>query len=122
MGCEMHLLDQRSMVRLQDLIAKAAPWPVKTSCSGAKVCVPAAENPGMAHEQPKPPQNDAIRAEARALEDSVRAIRRAQGKRNPEDCVPGSAESSAVMEAFVRDVGRVLALDMLEREKGKDID
>lgn len=24
-GCEMHLLDQRSMVRLQDLIAKAAP-------------------------------------------------------------------------------------------------
>ncbi|WP_245639799.1 hypothetical protein [Paraburkholderia heleia] len=115
-------LKSRQSMRLQDLIAKAAPWPIKTSCSGAKVCVPAAENPGMAHEQPKPPQNDPIRAEARALEDSIRTIRRAQGKRNPEDCVPGSPESSAVMEAFVRDVGRVLALDMLAREKDKDID
>ncbi|MCP3726488.1 hypothetical protein M3I53_25725 [Paraburkholderia sp. CNPSo 3272] len=76
----------------------------------------------MAHEQPKPPQDDPIRAEARALEASIRAIRQAQGKRNPEDCVPGSQESFAVMEAFVRDVGRVLALDMLEREKGNDID
>ncbi|MCP3710148.1 hypothetical protein M3I54_24810 [Paraburkholderia sp. CNPSo 3274] len=72
----------------------------------------------MAHEQPKPPQNDPIWAEARALEASIRAIRRAQGKRNPEDCVPGSPECLAVMEAFVRDVGRVLALDM--RELGKD--
>ncbi|MEX3951597.1 hypothetical protein AB4Y40_28060 [Paraburkholderia sp. EG287B] len=76
----------------------------------------------MAHEQPKPPQDDPIWAEARALEASIRAIRRAQGRRNPEDCVPGSPESFAVMEAFVRDVGRVLALDMLEREKGNDID
>ncbi|MCP3718918.1 MULTISPECIES: hypothetical protein [unclassified Paraburkholderia] len=76
----------------------------------------------MAHEQPKPPQDDPIWAEARALEASIRAIRRAQGKRNPEDCVPGSPESLAIMEAFVRDVGRVLALDMLEREKGNDID
>ncbi|MEX3939363.1 hypothetical protein AB4Y44_07365 [Paraburkholderia sp. BR10937] len=76
----------------------------------------------MAHEQPKPPQDDPIWAEARALEASIRAIRRAQGKRNPEDCVPGSPGSFAVMEAFVRDVGRVLALDMLEREKGNDID
>ncbi|MEM5424391.1 hypothetical protein [Paraburkholderia ferrariae] len=76
----------------------------------------------MAHEQPKPPQEDPIRAEARALEGSIRAIRRAQGKRNPEDCVPGSPESIAVMEAFVRDVGRVLALDMLEHEKNNDSD
>ncbi|WP_211254081.1 hypothetical protein [Paraburkholderia nodosa] len=76
----------------------------------------------MAHEQPKPPQDDPIWAEARALESSIRAIRRAQGKRNPEDCVPGSPESLAIMEAFVRDVGRVLALDMLERGKGNDID
>ncbi|HKT90685.1 MAG TPA: hypothetical protein VJS18_00795 [Paraburkholderia sp.] len=77
----------------------------------------------MAHEQPKPPQDDPIRAEARALEASIRAIRRAQGKRNPEDCVPGSPESLAVMEAFVRDVGRVLALDMrdLEKDDGSDL-
>ncbi len=51
------------------------------------------------------------------MEASIRAIRRAQGKRNPEDCVPGSAECLAVMEAFVRDVGRVLALEMREHEK-----
>ena len=77
----------------------------------------------MAHEQPKPPQDDPIRAEARALEASIRAIRRAQGKRNPEDCVPGSPESLAIMEAFVRDVGRVLALDMrdLEKDDGSDL-
>ncbi|QGZ58499.1 hypothetical protein [Paraburkholderia acidiphila] len=76
----------------------------------------------MAHEQPKPPPHDPIWAEARALEASIRAIRRAQGKMNPEDCVPGSLESLAVMEAFVRDVGRVLALDMREREKEDDSD
>ncbi|WP_321964450.1 hypothetical protein [Paraburkholderia sp. J7] len=76
----------------------------------------------MAHEQPKPPPNDPIWAEARALEASVRAIRHAQGKLNPEDCAPGSPECLAIMEAFVRDVGRVLALDMLEREKEDDSD
>ena len=50
----------------------------------AKVCEPAAENPCMAHEQPAFPENDPIWDEARALEASIRAIRRAQGKRNPE--------------------------------------
>ena len=76
----------------------------------------------MAHEQPHPPKDDPIWAEARALEASIRAIRRAQGKKNPEDCVPGSPECLAIMEAFVRDVGRVLALDMREHEKDGDSD
>ncbi|WP_321814705.1 MULTISPECIES: hypothetical protein [unclassified Paraburkholderia] len=64
----------------------------------------------MAHEHPKLPENDPIWAEARALEASIRAIRRAQGKRNPEDFASDDPECIEVMEEFVRDVGRVLAL------------
>ncbi|WP_322049400.1 hypothetical protein [Paraburkholderia sp. J67] len=64
----------------------------------------------MAHEQPNLPENDPIWAEARALEASIRAIRRAQGKSNPEDFSPDDPACLEVMEAFVRDVGRVLAL------------
>jgi hypothetical protein len=74
----------------------------------------------MAHEQPQFPDNDPVWAQARALEASIRAIRRAQGKRNPEDFSPGTPECLAVMEAFARDVSRVLALDV--RDQGKDDD
>ncbi|QGZ66045.1 hypothetical protein [Paraburkholderia acidisoli] len=56
------------------------------------------------------PEDDPIWAEARALETSIRAIRRAQGKKNPEDFPPDSPECLEAMEAFVRDVGRILGL------------
>ncbi|WP_224039802.1 hypothetical protein [Paraburkholderia unamae] len=76
----------------------------------------------MAHEQPESPENDPVWAEARALEASIRAIRRAQGKRNPEDFSPGTPECLAIMEAFARDVSRVLALDFGEPAKDDDSD
>ncbi|MEM5314264.1 hypothetical protein [Paraburkholderia sp. JHI869] len=75
----------------------------------------------MAHEQPESPDNDPIWAEARALEASIRAIRRAQGKRNPEDFSAGTAECLAVMEEFARDVSRVLALGDLEKDDDSDL-
>lgn len=65
----------------------------------------------MACESPKHPENHSIWAEARALEASIRAIRRAQGKKNPEDFPPHSAECLAAMNEFVRDVCRVLEID-----------
>lgn len=64
----------------------------------------------MTHEHSKPSEDDPIWAEARALEASIRAIRRAQGKHNPEDFPPDSPQCMEAMDAFVRDVGRVLAL------------
>ena len=72
----------------------------------------------MAHEQPEFPYNDPVWAEARALEASIRAIRRAQGKRNPGDFSPDTPECLAVVEEFARDVSRVLALDA--GDPGKD--
>ncbi|POR50740.1 hypothetical protein B0G62_108232 [Paraburkholderia eburnea] len=76
----------------------------------------------MTHEQPKLPDNDPVWAEARALEASIRAIRRAQGKRNPEDYAPDDPECIAAMEEFVRDVGRVLTLYAREAARGDDSD
>ena len=76
--------------------------------------------PCMTHEPPNFSGNDPVRDEARALEASIRAIRRAQGKRNPEDFPPGSPECLAIMEEFVRDVGRVRALDISNREGDDD--
>jgi hypothetical protein len=74
----------------------------------------------MAHQQHEFPENDPIWAEARALEASIRAIRRAQGKRNPEDFPSGRPESLAVMEEFARDISRVLVLDISDLEKDDD--
>ncbi|WP_063750569.1 hypothetical protein [Paraburkholderia bannensis] len=76
----------------------------------------------MAHEHSKLPENDPIWAEARALEASIRAIRRAQGKRNPEDFAPDDPDCIDAMEEFVRDVGRVLALYTQEAARGGDND
>ena len=65
----------------------------------------------MACEHPKYPENRSIWAEARALEASIRAIRKAQGKKNPEDFPPRSPECLVAMNEFVRDVCRVLGID-----------
>jgi hypothetical protein len=77
-----------------------------------KVRAAAAEIKGMAHEQPQYPDKYPIWAEARALEASIRAIRRAQGKKNPEDFPAGSPECTAAMDEFVRDVCRALEIDI----------
>lgn len=76
----------------------------------------------MAHEQPEFPKNDPIWVEARALEASIRAIRRAQRKRNPEDFPSDTPECLAVMEEFARDVSRVLALEIRDLDKDDDSD
>jgi hypothetical protein len=75
----------------------------------------------MARELPDYPGRLPIWAEARALEASIRAIRRAQGKKNPEDFPAGSPECTAAMDEFVRDVCRVLEIDIDTLDK-KDND
>ncbi|HVE09208.1 MAG TPA: hypothetical protein VNE00_18285 [Paraburkholderia sp.] len=45
---------------------------------------------------------------AMAIEHSVRAIRKAQGKKNPEDCVIRSPEWAAVEQDFLNDLARAL--------------
>jgi hypothetical protein len=74
----------------------------------------------MARKHPQYPENHPIWLEARALEASIRAIRRAQGKKNPEDFPPDSPECIAAMEAFVRDVCRALEIDISALEKDTD--
>ncbi|WP_213307519.1 hypothetical protein [Paraburkholderia sacchari] len=74
----------------------------------------------MACEPHEPPENHSIWAEARALEASIRAIRRAQGKKNPEDFPPHSPECLAAMNEFVRDVCRVLEIDLNEPDVEDD--
>jgi hypothetical protein len=39
-----------------------------------------------------------------ALENAVRATRKATGRKNPEDCVSGTPEWDAVTEDFVREL------------------
>jgi hypothetical protein len=76
----------------------------------------------MTRESPEPPEHPSIWAEARALEASIRAIRRAQGKKNPEDFPPHSPECHAAMNEFVRDVCRVLEVDLDEPDVEDDDD
>lgn len=76
----------------------------------------------MTHEHSKAPEDDPIWAEARALEASIRAIRRAQGKKNPEDFAPDSPQCIEAMDAFVRDVSRVLAMYARDPRGGDDDD
>ncbi|MCG5075444.1 hypothetical protein [Paraburkholderia tagetis] len=76
----------------------------------------------MACEPLEPPEYPSIWAEARALEASIRVIRRAQGKKNPEDFPPNSPECLAAMNEFVRDVCRVLEVDLDEPDVEDDDD
>ncbi|MGF6768837.1 hypothetical protein P3T18_001307 [Paraburkholderia sp. GAS199] len=46
--------------------------------------------------------------EAMALELTVRTLRHAQGKKNPEDVLYGSAEWDVISEDFVRDLYRAM--------------
>lgn len=94
----------------------SCPW-TSTLCQ-PKVRVAVAEIPAMARKHPDYPDKPPIWAEARALEASIRAIRRAQGKKNPEDFPAGSPECTAAMDEFVRDVCRALEIDI--NTLGKD--
>ncbi|GAB2885912.1 hypothetical protein GCM10027093_21220 [Paraburkholderia jirisanensis] len=51
---------------------------------------------------------------AMALEHAVRAIRKARGKKNPEDCVARSPEWAAVEEDFLNDLARACRSDPSE--------
>jgi hypothetical protein len=53
---------------------------------------------------PKVDRDDPMWDVAQVIENSVRAIRRARGKKNPEDCVPGSPELELVLNEFLSDV------------------
>ncbi|GAB2920845.1 hypothetical protein GCM10027093_69510 [Paraburkholderia jirisanensis] len=57
--------------------------------------------------QPTMPARDA----AMEVQKSVRANRKANGKKNPEDCVLFSDEWQAVEEEFTKDLSRALAGD-----------
>ncbi|MGO4326773.1 hypothetical protein AB4Z48_18260 [Cupriavidus sp. 2TAF22] len=50
------------------------------------------------------PYDHPLREEARNFEDSVRAIRKAKGLKNPEDCVRGTPEYDDVEEAFLTEM------------------
>jgi hypothetical protein len=66
---------------------------------------PAADNRGMESEKHLPLKRGTSRYdEAIALENSVRAIRRARGKHNPEDFAEGTPEWHAVIESFLIDL------------------
>lgn len=52
----------------------------------------------------KPNCNDPMWDAAQAIENSVRAIRKARGKKNPEDCVPGSAEHEVILDEFLNNM------------------
>jgi hypothetical protein len=59
-----------------------------------------------------PPQlerDDPMWDVAQVIENSVRAIRKARGKKNPEDCVPGSPEHELILNEFLSDVLTTLA-------------
>jgi hypothetical protein len=57
--------------------------------------------------EPSMPAHDA----AVEIEKSVRASRKANGKKNPEDCVLFSEEWQTVEEEFTKDLSRALAGD-----------
>ena len=59
---------------------------------------------------------------AQAVEGSVRAIRKACGKLNPEDCTPGTLEYEVVTMEFLDDCIRSLGGDPdADDEEGDDL-
>ena len=59
---------------------------------------------------------------AQAIEGCVRAIRKARGKLNPEDCTPGTIEYEAVTMDFIDDCIRSLGGDPDAEDDGADLD
>lgn len=66
----------------------------------------------MAHKPlPQFDKDHPIWEEARSFENSVRAIRKAKGKMNPEDCERGTPEFERIEEEFLTDLLRFLPED-----------
>jgi hypothetical protein len=61
-------------------------------------------------DKPTPP-DDPMWNVAQAIEGAVRAIRKARGKLNPDDCTPGTIEYEAVTMEFIDDCIRSLGGD-----------
>jgi hypothetical protein len=71
----------------------------------SKVLFRAAENSGMdTNNPPKLDRDDPMWDVAKGIEDTVRAIRKARGVKNPEDCPPGTPEHEAILQEFLLDV------------------
>ncbi|SIT51128.1 conserved hypothetical protein [Paraburkholderia piptadeniae] len=64
-----------------------------------------------ANESDKLAQSDPMWEAAQAIKGCVRAIRKACGKLNPEDCEPGTIEYEAVTMEFLDDCIRSLGGD-----------
>jgi len=67
---------------------------------------------------PQFPKDHPIWEEARAFEDSVRALRKAQGKKNLEDCEIGTDEFARIEEEMLLDM--LSFLPPLPDEKSDD--
>lgn len=77
-----------------------------------------AENLFMSHHTPpRPSPDDPVWVHARALESSIRAIRKAQGKPNPDDFAAGTDAYDATVQDFLADVQRLL---LAAAEVGRD--
>src|ERR1700758_4243875 len=75
-----------------------------TAFRALKFTLPAADNTAMETDKHLPLKQGTSRYdEAIALEDSVRAIRKARGKHNPEDFAEGTPEWHAVFASFFID-------------------
>ena len=77
----------------------------KVACAPADI--PSMENANDTPFGPGHPRYD----EAQALENTIRVVRKAQGKMNPEDFAYGSAEWHAADEDYMRDLLRALGGD-----------
>ncbi|MEX3952004.1 hypothetical protein AB4Y40_30145 [Paraburkholderia sp. EG287B] len=71
----------------------------------------------MENEHSPFPNEETKWAMARNIEDAVRAMRRAQGKKNPEDFPRGSPEEEVTTAEFLHDVMR--AIDRISEVYGR---
>ena len=74
------------------------------------------------NELDKPTPDDPMWNVAQAIEGTVRAIRKARGKLNPDDCTPGTLEYEAVTMEFIDDCIRSLGGDPDAEDDGADLD
>jgi hypothetical protein len=63
-----------------------------------------ADNSGMDAPLIRLDRDDPMWNVAIAIENSMRAIRKARGNKNPEDCGPGSKERETIVNEFLSDV------------------
>lgn len=66
----------------------------------------------------KPTEDIRVWAVVRAIEGAVKAIRKARGRLNPEDCVPGSELHALVTEEFINDCVQSIGEDADDEDPG----